>query len=101
MAYFRRNQAEKQSKFQIPSSNHKNQKSNIKMQNDRAKFKNEFSGQVYRFSLGVIGSIEPDIAFYIFICHFDFVCDLGFLIQMGLNYAGGNANMTRLDEEPE
>jgi hypothetical protein len=44
----------------------------MKRQNDRSKFKNEFKGQVYRFSLDVIGSIETDIIFYIFTCHFDF-----------------------------
>jgi len=34
----------------------KHQRVKVKMQNDKAKFKNEFKGRVYRFALDVIGN---------------------------------------------
>jgi four helix bundle protein len=35
-----------------------NQKSNIKMQNDKLKFKEEFGRRVYKFALDIIGFVE-------------------------------------------
>jgi hypothetical protein len=42
------------------------------MQNDKPKFKNEFEGRVYRFSLDAIWPVEQEGKFCIFICHFEF-----------------------------
>jgi four helix bundle protein len=46
------------SKFQTDAAIGENKRARIKMQNDKAKFKDEFKRRVYKFALDVIGFVD-------------------------------------------